>query len=279
MMSRIPWSVVLAVATATFGMGMLIREIWPSADVPPPPRERALLGMEKEKKRPPLPMFSQAVSPELETRVSLETAGEIAGAIAEAARRQLESDREIASLGAVAMDDLVATIRETSEVFLSGDFDRHARFLSRTRGRYLEVENARTAEERETALSLVRRQWEALAEATARNPISLAGVRARLRYLRGVSRPTDDDAHVVSASFSPERWPAISGDPAVNGYTIVEIRWPVFYFRTRPDAAPVSGPAYFAVWLVWDESAAGWRIHQTRMYDPLRLGASSHPAF
>lgn len=266
---------VIAALVATVGVVLAARSLWPARSSTSAAKPDSPLVVAT----PPLPVFSQAVNPVFDTAYSAESAGRTARQIAERAHAQADADSAIAGMGVRARETLTEAVADLAEVYLRGDYDRLSAFLARTGARVLDIEDASDDEARLKAARLVRRQWEAMSECIARNPLSPEGVRVRLRYLDGRPFPDADDAYLSAATVSPERWPGLAGEPVANKLTIIEVRWPVFYFRTRPDGPPTQGPTYFGIWFVWDPQRNDWRIHQTRMYDPMRLKISSCPLF
>lgn len=227
-----------------------------------------------------LPIFSLAVNPEFETSVTPETVSQVAEQVGDKVKSQVRSKSVLAALGADMTTKLVAATQEQMEIYLAGSFDRYTEFQRRSGGRREYVEaHPDGSEARTKALSTVKSVWESMAETIALHPISLDEVTVRLRSLDGKVFPTPDDRTSTTTVTMPDRWPALAGDPAANKYTIIELMVPVFYFRASGAEPPVQAPVYFSIWFVWDKAAREWRIHQTRLYNPMRIANLICPQF
>lgn len=265
------WS-LLAALFALCGLAMAAWQFWP--------REvRRAISEASLSARVPLPVFSQSVNPTLETPVTRENTDEVARRVSERVERQWLEQRELSALGVRARDAMTRAVREQMEIYLGGSFEKYLAFQARSGGRREFVDRAAPGPDREAALRTVREVWETMSSTIALHPVSLDGVTARLRFLNGEERLSADDRSVATIITMPDRWPALSGDPGVNRYTIVEVMLPVFYLRAVDGGPPVAGPVYFAIWFVWDAASADWRIHQTRLYNPLRIGNLVCPQF
>lgn len=261
---------IVAVIAAVIGGVLGARAIFPTflspgrppaVALPPAPAPPAVV----------LPQFSLPVAPELNVAVTAETAAEIAAEMARRAGAQIDADVGISGLGVEAAARLKAAIQEQSAIYLSGSFDKYQEWVRRSGGRREFIDKAGDdPAARKKAVDTVREVWNAMASTIALKPVSVEHVKVRLRWVRGAEVRTPDDTFFQAIVTMPDRWPRLAGEPKANGYTIVEYLFPVFYFR-ESEGTVVSGTVYFAVWFVWDSEARDWRIHQTRLYNPLRL--------
>ncbi|MGE0176110.1 MAG: hypothetical protein AB7G17_06920 [Phycisphaerales bacterium] len=257
---------------AAGGVALAAWQLWPAGvrRAPPETAQAAVI---------PLPQFSLNVNPEMETQVSRENAMEIASRIKDRVAHQFRERPELSGLGVKARESLLHAVQEQMEIYLAGSYEKYLAFQERSGGRREFVERAAPGPDRESAERTVREVWDIMSSTIALHPVSLEEVTARVRYKNGEERPVSDDRHVATIVTMPDRWPALSGEPAANRYTIVEVMLPVFYLRSVDGDQPVAGPVYFAIWFVWDAAASDWRIHQTRLYNPLRIGNLVCPQF
>lgn len=261
---------IVAVIAAVIGGALGARAIFPTflspgrppaVTLPPAPEPPAVV----------LPQFSLPVAPELNVAVTAETAAEVAAEMARRAGAQIDADVGISGLGVEAAARLKAAIQEQSAIYLSGSFDKYQEWVRRSGARREFIDKAGDdPAARKKAVDTVREVWNAMASTIALKPVSVEHVKVRLRWVRGAEVRTPDDTFFQAIVTMPDRWPRLAGEPKANGYTIVEYMFPVFYFR-ESEGTVVSGTVYFAVWFVWDAEARDWRIHQTRLYNPLRL--------
>ena len=269
-MSRKSVLVTTAVLVACVGVVFALRAIDPTLWRGSRPPDIALQPAPEPPSAPPLPIFSLAVDPELETRVTAENAEVVASDMAKRAEGQIAANTALSGLGAEMTGKLVAAVREQAGIYLSGSFDKYMAWSRRSGSRQKNLDGlAEGSPEWNKAVENLRGFWTSLAETIALKPVSVEKVTVRLRWLRGVETPTQDDRYAQVMMTRPDAWPHLAGEPKANGYTIVEFLFPAFYFM-ETDGKPVTGKVYFAIWLVWDEKARDWRIHQTRVYDPLR---------
>lgn len=254
------------------GVSALVYTLVPGRSVPPPPAPAL-----QDPIQPSLPQFSLPVNPELDTQVTAATVASAAEAMAERVRASIAADASLGGLGVDKCTKLIASVREQAMIYLGGDYDLYERWLGRSGGRRSYIEDTRTAEERAKAARDFEGSWRGAGKAIALKPIGLGNVRVRLRYLEGSPLATGDDWHVSVTRTGPDRWPALSGEPRANKYTIVEVLYPVFYFDPGDAGKPSTGTVYFGIWFVWDATAKDWRLHQTRLYNPLRINAMLCP--
>lgn len=268
---------VVAVIIATCGIALVVATFMPSRGIPTPHADAPTGSMWLQSQ---LPQFSLAVHPTLDTQVNAQTVAAVASTMAERIRAQIDADASMSALGEEMTARLVSATREQAEIYLGGNYEKYERWLERSGARrgYIEGEAARGPEAVAEAERRYRASWEGNGANIALKPVGVHGVNARIRFLNGKERPTGDDWHVGIVRTAPDRWPALAGDPRTNGYTIVEVMYPVFYVDTEAQGPPVSGPVYFAIWFVWDSRAKDWRLHQTRLYNPLKLGVAMCPA-
>ncbi len=272
MSRRFPTAIQVAAMFATVGLGLAAWHLWPV-------RVRRAPSATAQAAAIPLPQFSLNVNPEMETQVTRESSVEVASRIREGVAHQFREQPELSGLGAKARDSLLLAVQEQMEIYLAGSYEKYLAFQARSGGRREFVERTAPGPDRESAERTVREVWEIMSSTIALHPVSLEEVTARVRYKYGEERSVSDDRHVATIVTMPDRWPALSGEPAANRYTIVEVLLPVFYLRVVDGGQPVAGPVYFAIWFVWDAAGSDWRIHQTRLYNPLRIGNLVCPQF
>lgn len=213
-----------------------------------------------------IPLFTMNVEPVFSTRVSAENADEVADRLLEILDVQIRADQGLSGMGSQMIVSLREAAKEQLAIYLSGSFDRHWQYLTRTRAAYPMIDDAGTEPDaREAALTKLRSFWASMLEGWALHPVAPEDARIRTRYIRGKRTSKADDGYVRSLLVSPDRWPRISADPEVNGFTIVEVAWPVFY-----SVQTYMQPAYLGLWFVWDVQDKDWKIHQIRVYSVTR---------
>lgn len=225
---------------------------------------------------PPRPtgVFSLAVQPEFETRVTEENYSEVASLVRARAAASASASGEISGLGVVAVETLLAAVEEQAAIYLGGSWARHWAFLQRTKAGYRMIEQAQEGAAREKLLKELESFWVGTCSGIARHPISLEEVTLRPRFIAGRPIRQTDDNFAMTTAVAPERWPLVAGDPAANSLTVVELMIPIFYARP-----PEVQGAYFAVWFVWDAAHKDWKIHQLRMYSPIGRGGFISPCY
>lgn len=258
-----------AAVFALIGVGAGLRTLlpaWPGRSSTEAPQPRQVN----------LPLFSLPIAPEFETEVTAESAPDVAREMASLAMAAGRKSPDLSALGVRALDALHVAVEEQAAIYLSGDFDRHWAFLQRTGAGYPIVDRAGSdADARRKVLDDLRQFWNECSAGFALHPVSLEEATIRVRYNRGREVPCLDDIHAKQFTTAPDRWPLLSGEPAPNKYTIVEFLYPVFFNRGSN-----AGPVYHGVWLVWDEPAGDWKIHQLRVYNPAKVrGVSIVPVF
>jgi hypothetical protein len=217
------------------------------------------------------PLFSLPVSPDFETEVTSASVAAVAAAVRERASAGVRSTPAIHGLGADATSKLLVAIEEQALIYLGGSFDRQRAFWERAGAKCSMLDDPRSRGDDaalEQAMRDLRAGWEAMAGTIALHPISLEEVTVRQRYTGGRATPYGDDRYVTSVSTAAERWPRLSGEPDVNGYTITEVLIPVFYVDATSGTSIHRAPVYFGVWFVWDQGVRDWRVHQLRVYNP-----------
>ena len=269
---------VLVLAAGMFaGVGVLfaVRAAWPERAASRPASVAAVQAPTK-----PTPLFSDEVQPILETTVTAENAPLVAEEMSRRARVIVQATPELSGLGAEMTERLIATVREQAEIYLSGDLTKHEAFIARTGGRYNDPDSNSVYVPRHAQSDVGRKVWTLTAATIALKPVSVEKVRVVLRWLNGEPRPAPDDAHITIRSHSPGRWPSVSGEPGPNKLTVVEIRWPVFYFKPAIESSPMAaGPVTFGIFLAWDGIKKKWLIQELRIYNPLRINTSACPLF
>lgn len=262
---------LIAIVVASVGAGLLIREVIPF------PLGQSAAGRERVE-RPPsaleqtVPIFSLPVAPTLDVVVNKDSISTIEADIRD---RIASVSRATPQLSGLGLEQRSALSRDASEqfaIYLVSDFDRYHQLLERTGAKYEIIDRVRgDAEQLRAMMEDVRSFWSNASAPIAFRPISLEHLTARLRAKDGVVTPHRDDQFVSAVTNAPERWPRLMGDPAANRLTIVEVVLPVTYFL-EPSGGnkPVVTPAYFGIWFVWDNSSKDWKVHQFRLYNPLK---------
>ena len=253
-----------AIVFAVVGVAVGVRATLPiRGSVPPTP------GSTPATLTPPL--FSLPVSPDFETEVTPASVSVVAASIRERASAGIRSNPAVSGLGADATSKLLVAIEEQVLIYLGGSFDRQREFWERTNAKCAMLEEPRARGDGaalEQAMLELRAGWEAMAGTIALHPVSLDEVTVRQRYVGGRAIPHVDDRYVASVSTAAERWPRLSGEPSVNGYTITELLIPFFYVDATSGSAIYRAPVYFGIWFVWDQGVMDWRVHQLRVYNP-----------
>ncbi len=262
-----PVALGLAVLIALVGATLAIRAVLPSRASPSPISQDSAAHESYGPDAPPA--FSLPADPGFETQVTPESLSVVASSVRERSATAIRDNSTVAGLGADATAKLLDAVEEQFPIYFGASYDDYVAFLERTGAGHPVLDKARAtgdAARLEQAHKEMRGFWEAVTAPIAFHPISLEEVTVRLRYQNGRPTRSADDRYATAINTSSDRWPALAGDPEVNPYTIVEWIVPVYYVLP-PD---VQTPAYFAIWFIWDPQAKDWRIHQTRMYSPLR---------
>lgn len=266
-------SIIGAMLLAALGLAFGARALYQPrrAPTPAPPSEPT---------GPPLPLFSLKVNPEFETRVSPENLSEVVERVGERVAGGVRAAPTVSALGHDMTSRLIEASKEQATIYFGGSFDAHREFIRRSGGSWELVSKAADPESKNKAMDTLRAVWEATVSTVANHPISLDEITVRLRYKEGKGAPLPDDKYLGAVVTVPDRWPAFAGDPVANGYTIVEALIPVFYvYAPQGSPSPINAPAYLGWWFVWDQHAKDWKIHQLRLYSPMRVQLSVCPVF
>lgn len=274
-MSMNRWGVAAAGLFAVAAVVLAVRTVWT-----PTLRASSGAGARDESAAAPtdpaLPPFTLPTDPTLETQVTPENADEVADAIAGAVAGAAAASRELSGLGAQKTDALRRAALEQMRIYLPGSFDRYKEHLDRSGARYALLDRAGDDPKQQAeAWRIIRGVFEANAPTFALKPVSVDSVKVRLRFRDGAPVSPGDDGYMMERSQAADRFPHLAGDPRQSRATIVELLVPFFYVRPPNTQAT----AYWSLWFTWDQPAGEWRISQTALVSPRRIGMFQGPVW
>lgn len=187
--------------------------------------------------------------------VRAEDAEDLASLIADAARSGLLALPAHERPRSGDIDALVDEIGEIFAIYLTGDWERYARYVET---RDAVIPGWESSEERRKYASV----FESMVSTVKLRPVSLDEIVVRARYLRGDEITPDENLGNPGTVTAAGRY-GLPEDPKRGGLTVYETAVPVSYTWDGE-----TSPMFIAIWHAWSTERGRWLPWRLVVYDP-----------